>query len=443
MKPETKLVEGSAITFLIALLAAIHALQPSGLSAAALASAGLLVILALRRLQAGNNPSGRVPSVSPHALSHGWSSRGQNPDRLLDQLVPRVTDFITNVREGGGVVDEAKIRQELHRSLACYLAESDGLADEGHITEITIVLSDLRGFSVMTQGCTAPEVVDMLNRYFTRMCEIIYHWGGTVDKFMGDSVMALFGAPVNRGKETEHAVCCAAEMQIAMDGFNKENQTLGMPNLYMGIGINTGRVVAGKIGSDLHSEFTVIGDEVNLASRIEAYTLRGQILLSENTHGRIKDLIRVREPIYVSVRGKSQPVPLYELLAIGEPFNLQVPDREARRSVRADVNIPFEFQICEGKVARSDSFEGQIMNISSGGMLAKTSAPVEPHFNIKFGLRGKVLGVESKDIYGTILRTKKNDETSEMNIEFTIIDPEDRELIQGLVNRIVRGTYSP
>jgi adenylate cyclase len=323
------------------------------------------------------------------------------------------------------------------------IEQTTGFPVSSQTLEVTVVLSDLRGFSIITESYSAREVVDLLNRYFSHMCEIIYRHGGTVDKFMGDSIMALFGAPVSRRDYIEHAVCCAVEMQILMDTFNKENEKLGMPNLYMGIGINTGQVVAGKIGSDLHSEYTVIGDEVNLASRIETYTLRGQILISQKTFSRVKDLVTVEKPIYVSVKGRREPTPLYELLAIGEPYNLQVPEREARRSLRIDVNIPFKFQICEGKIVRPEIYEGRILNISSGGLFACTLSEVEPYFNVKFMLGFNTLGVKSNDIYGKILRVRKEAELYEMNIEYTVIHPEDRDAIKELVNQIVQSGFVP
>jgi adenylate cyclase len=275
------------------------------------------------------------------------------------------------------------------------------------------------------------------------MCAIIYRHGGTVDKFIGDSIMALFGVHVTRPNDIVQGICCAVEMQIAMDAFNKESEELGMPSLYMGIGINTGAVVAGKIGSDLHSEYTVIGDEVNLASRIEAYTLRGQILISQNTFSKLEDLVTVKEPIVVSVKGKREPVLLYELVAIGPPYNLTVPEREARRSLRAGVNIPLKFQICEGKVVCSDTKEGHILNISSGGMFACSSAKVEPYYNIKFKLGLDMLDVRSDDIYGKIIRVKNNNGLYEMSVEFTVITPKDRNTIKELVNKIVGGTFVP
>jgi len=443
VKSETKLLVGLAMTSLITLVAAICILRPTVLRAAALTSLSVLAFLAVRRFLADTIVSRPVPPSSVPSTSQEWPQRTGDPDKLVDRLVSSIEDFIRNIPENREPPGDATVRQELHQRLGYVVQQTTGLPVGSQALEVTVVLSDLRGFSVTTEGYSPREVVDMLNRYFDRMCEIIYRYGGTVDKFMGDCIMALFGAPVSRPSYIEHAVCCAVEMQIAMDAFNKENEELGMPTFYMGIGINTGEVIAGKIGSNLHSEYTVIGNEVNLASRIEAYTLRGQILISERTFSRIKDLVRVENPIHVSVKGKHEPTPLYELLSIGEPYNLQVPEREARRSLRVEVNIPFEFQICEGKVIRSETYEGRILNISSGGMFACTLAEVEPYFNMTFRLEFNILGVKSSDIYGKILRVKKSAELYEMNIEFTAINPQDRNAIKELVNQIVPSSYTP
>lgn len=443
MKPKTRLLVGLAMTSLITLVAAIAILRPSVLLAAGLTLFSVLAVLAARRFLAGVIPSRPVAPSSVLSTSHAWPQRTGDPDKLVDRLVSSIEDFVQNSHKDKEPPDDTSLRQELHQRLGYVVEQTTGFLVGSQAIEVTVVLSDLRGFSVVTEGYSPQEVVDMLNRYFDHMCKIIYRYGGTVDKFMGDSIMALFGASVSRPSHIEHAVSCAVEMQIAMDTFNKENENLGMPNLYMGIGINTGEVVAGKIGSDLHSEYTVIGNEVNLASRIEAYSLRGQILISEKTFSRIKDLIVVENPIYASVKGRREPTPLYELLSIGEPYNLQVPEREARRSLRVEVNIPFEFQILEGKVVRSEICEGRVLDLSSGGMFASTLAEVEPYFNIMFRFAFNILGVKTSDIYGKILRVKKVADLYEMNIEFTAINPGDRNAIKELVSQMVHSGFMP
>ncbi len=309
----------------------------------------------------------------------------------------------------------------------------------GEAREVTVLLSDLRGFTMITETYSAKQVVALLNRYFEKMCEIIFEYGGVVDKFMGDSIMCLFGAPFQRADDVERAVACAVEMQRAMDEFNRENEYLGLPSLYMGIGINTGKVVAGKVGSQLHSEYTVIGDEVNLVSRIETLTLRGQILISENTYAKVKDLVEIKEPILVSVKGKRKPVKLYELTAVRGRWNMEVPAREVRRSLRADVEIPFEFSLCEGKMVLGEVHSGTILNISAGGMFAVTTCPdVEEYLNMRFRISLSKYNHTTDFIYAKILRVReREDGVKEMNVEFTAIQPEDRECIKRLVYEVL------
>jgi adenylate cyclase len=443
MRLETKFLLALTLASCVPLAMAIFFARIPALLAVGLLGCGVVVVLVAWRLLANALSSFSIPQCAAPSVTRRWPQRTADPDKLVERLVSTTEDLLTSIRDSRGPRDDARVRQDLHRRLSSVLEQTNDLPAFSEAREVTVVLTDLRGFTVITENYSASQVVDLLNRYFAHMCEIIYRHGGTVDKFIGDSIMALFGAPVSRPNDVEQAVCCAVEMQIAMDSFNKGNEDLGMPNIYMGIGINTGQVVAGKIGSDLHNEYTVIGDEVNLASRIEAYTLRGQILMSQNTFSRLDGLVSVKAPIHVSVKGKRDPMLFYELVSIGPPHNLTVPDREARRSLRVDVNIPLQFQICEGKVVCPDKYEGHILNISSGGMLACTFARVEPYYNIKFRVVIDVLGVKSDDIYGKILRVKKNAELYEMNIEFTVIDPRDRDAIKELVNQIFAGPFVP
>ena len=370
-------------------------------------------------------------------INDGGARLGGDSERLIERIVDSITGPGADhpgplAATKNGLRDH--IREAVRRELTAPLG--------GETREVTVLISDLRGFSSIAERYAARDVVAMLNRYFSRMCEIIYAHGGVVDKFMGDSVMALFGAPESTGDDARRAAHCAVEMQLAMDTLNAQNEELGYPHLFMGIGINTGTVVAGRIGSHLHSEYTVIGDEVNLASRIEAYTLRGQILISHETWQRVREHVVVKQPVHVAVKGRRDAVPLYELLALGPPWNLRVPEREVRRSIRIDVSIPFAFERCRGKVVELETFEGRILNLSAGGMFAVTPAPIEPFTNIRFRLGIAVLGRETDDIYAKILRVRRSKGTNEINLEFTSIAPEDRDLIKEFVERIVAGAFT-
>ncbi len=363
-----------------------------------------------------------------------------NPGKRAKLLLNPTYEFLTELNDAG--TEEAVIKKNT-RALSAELnnlrKKLDWVNLERSTHEATVLISDLRGFTTLSETYTADEVVDLLNRYFEHMCRIIYKHGGTIDKLIGDSIMAVFGSPESSKKNVMNALSCAAEMQITMNKFNRENQTIGMPALYMGIGLNTGEVVASNIGSEIYNEYTVIGSNVNLAARIESSTVRGQILIGESTFQRSKNYIKVSEPMQVIVKGKREAVSMYELLSVTKPRELIVPEREIRRMPRVDVNIPFKFHVCEGKIITSEEYVGQISNISTGGMLAYTDHEIDPYFFIRFTLDFNVLGMEGNDIYGKILKVTKKEAGYEINIEFTIIDPEDRHAIQDLVNNTLAG----
>src|SRR3989338_1992359 len=224
------------------------------------------------------------------------------------------------VRETGAPLDHAaEVEMESIIQHACGTDGEDHQTGPEHSfvrREVTILLADLRGFTSITAALPAGTVIEMLNRCLGRMNEIVFRHHGVVDKFMGDSIMGLFGAPVERADDVKRALTCAIEMQLAMVELNNQGRPDGMPELFMGIGINTGSVMAGKFGSSFYSEYTVIGDEVNLASRIEAFSLRGQVLISENTFDQCRGFATVSDAMEVFVKGKSHPVKLREFYSI-------------------------------------------------------------------------------------------------------------------------------
>jgi len=303
--------------------------------------------------------------------------------------------------------------------------------------EVTILLSDLRGFTAMSETIPAADVMFMLNRYFSKMTEIIVNqFGGTIDKFMGDSIMALFGTPQESIDDVQKALCCAIEMQISMDEINQENEKLGLPKLYMGIGINTGKVVAGEVGSEIYSQYTVIGDEVNLAHRIEAFTLRGQILISEHTYDKVKILIETGTENAVFVKGKRDPITLYELLSVTQEDGVKftAPRREMRKSHRVEVNLPFVYQHVLDKKIGTKKHPGRIIDISYDGMFVALEEYVSVFSEIKLTISLSLLGQDNDDIYAKVLRIYRFKENYLVNFEFTALTCEARKAIKAYVD---------
>lgn len=300
---------------------------------------------------------------------------------------------------------------------------------------VTILLSDLRGFTAMAEKYSALEVIELLNRYFLRMSEVIQRHNGTIDKFMGDAIMVLFGAPESSETDLERGLACAIEMQIAMAEFNSETHLKDYPPLFMGIGINTGEVVAGQLGSYIHSEYTVIGDEVNLASRVEAHSLRGQILISENCYQKAKHFIEVGSKNTVRVKGKDDVVNLYELVATNKPERLVPPRSEIRKSPRVSLNSPLAFQCIEGKQVLEKEHQGRIIDLSYGGIFATSPVRLEAQQEIKISLSLSLMSHQNSAIYARVIRVNQFEDHWEINLEFTAIHHEAQAAIKDFVDQ--------
>ena len=193
----------------------------------------------------------------------------------------------------------------------------------GQRRKVTILMSDLRGFTSMSEELPPEDVVDALNSHLGVMTETIMKYGGSLDNIIGDAIMAVFGVPTTKDDDAARAVACAIEMQNLMSVVNAKNAERGLPKLSMGIGINTGEVVAGNIGSDLRMKYSVIGSPVNIASRIEQLSSNGQILATKATFDEISEIVSAAGHLNVQVKGIKDPVPVYEFVGIKGPYNLK------------------------------------------------------------------------------------------------------------------------
>jgi adenylate cyclase len=243
--------------------------------------------------------------------------------QLFQNMANQAAIAIQNSLFARKLEQEAVARQSFQRLLSPAIAEQvlSGRVEVkkgGELRDTTVLFTDIRGFTAMSEAKPPQEVVEMLNEYFEQMVEIIFEHEGTLDKFVGDEIMALFGAPVAHEDDAYRAVRVALEMQDALDRFNGERKERGLDALHVGVGINTGEVVAGYLGSSKALEYTVIGDVVNTGARLCSIAKAGEIIISENTYLRVKGRFEVVELPPTPVKGKSQPLKIYNVLRRGQ-----------------------------------------------------------------------------------------------------------------------------
>jgi adenylate cyclase len=213
------------------------------------------------------------------------------------------------------------------------------LALGGETKPVTIFFSDIRDFTSISEKLEPNEVVEFLNAYMTRMVECVNKTGGVVDKFIGDAIMAVWGAPISSGNPAHDAFNCvrsALMMRLVLKEFNKNRGGDKKPIIKMGCGINTGKVIAGQIGSNQRMEYTVIGDAVNLASRTESLNkpLCTDILITENTWHLVDKYFITEEMPLVTVKGKEKPVRMFAVINIRAKQGKAQPHPETLAQVR-------------------------------------------------------------------------------------------------------------
>jgi len=353
--------------------------------------------------------------------------------RHIERAIARFIDML----EGSGDRFTPQGRQELVQRLESVLA-AHGVIDHGATSrQVTILLTDLRGFTQLSESLPPDTLVKLLNRYYARMTHIIHRHRGLVDKFMGDGIMALFGVALEHPDDLLNALRCAAEMQQVMDEINLVNRDLGLPALYLGIGINSGEVVAAHLGSREHSEYTVIGDSVNLVSRVEAHCLRGQVLLSENSFVPAREYIEVDEPRRVYLKGKRDPVNLYPLRAVTRPDRISVPNREERSGPRVAVDFPFRFNLVQGKSVSEQSYSGHAFELSYHGLRGRVGLPLQRENEFRLSLAGNPMTGGAEDIYARVINATQTRDEYEVTAEFTAVSPDTEKVICRAVDRLV------
>ena len=232
------------------------------------------------------------------------------------QLMTYARDLSLSYRR---VKEEEALRNRLSRYVGENLVEKllhsgDGIFIKNERQEVTVLFADIRSFSTLAEKMPAEEVIEMLNQFFSAMVDIIFRNNGILDKFIGDQLMAVFGILSPNQSAPYNAVKAAMEMQEATEDLMNKRAKEGKETFEIGIGINTGSVIVGNVGSENRMDYTVIGDSVNVAARLQQTARGGEIIIDERSFGRTKDQFHIKEKGMLSVKNKTVPVVCYEVL---------------------------------------------------------------------------------------------------------------------------------
>jgi class 3 adenylate cyclase len=311
------------------------------------------------------------------------------------------------------------VSEEVAESL---LRAPEALDLGGEEREASILLSDLRGFTAMAARLHPHEVIEVLNLYLEAMVDVIGRYQGTIDEIVGDGILVIFGAPVACQDHAEKAVACGLAMQLAMTEVNRRLVAKGGAELEMGIGVHTGRVVVGNIGSLRRTKYAAVGANVNLVGRIQSFTTGGQLLISEDTHRNIKSPLRIDGQYVVEPNGVARSVLLYEIGGIGQPFGLALPSTVVPLRPLA-MPLPVQFTVLEEKFVGRTVHPGQLTAVSA------IAAGMESHLtpmvlsNLQITVATTPLGNPAGEIYGKAVESFEGT-PGRVKIRFSSVTPE-------------------
>ncbi len=283
------------------------------------------------------------------------------------------------------------------------ILKKGGLKIEGEKRRATILMADLRGFTSLSERLPAEDVVAMINIYLETMTEIIQKYQGTIDEFIGDGILVIFGAPILRPDDPRRAVACAVEMQLAMTSVNERNRQAGYPEVALGIGINTGEVVMGNIGSKKRIKYAVVGRAVNLTARIESYTVGGQIFISESTLDECGDICRIDTAMKVMPKGVKKPLTIHEVGGIGGDFQLFLPPKKEITWIELKQGLPVQFTVVDWKHTGELGHRGAITKIAHNMVEIHSEVLPSPLANLRISLYDPDDREIADDLYGKVV----------------------------------------
>ncbi len=353
------------------------------------------IIQANRRLRAGDDKAARLEP------DPAWPREIQEIARTRQGML----ETITRVSQ-----ERLRLVEFIRRTFGRYLPPEvvDQILDSpqgrrlgGQRKRVSVMMSDLRGFTRLSEDRDPEEMVALLNRYLGVMSQVIEAHGGLIDDIIGDGVMTVFGAVTPRDDDPLRAVACAITMQNRLRELNREVTAQGWAPLQMGIGIASGEVVVGNIGSASRMKYGMVGATVNRASRIESDTVGGQVFIDQETRRALGELVTCAPPRRVNLKGIPEPITVYPVLALGPPYDLELLQEEEGEA------IPFSLEFtCWPVIEKHLSpqpLKGRTLSLDNLYLDAWIEKELEPPCEVKLKLHTPLAGHQFAEIYAKVV----------------------------------------
>lgn len=309
------------------------------------------------------------------------------------------------------------------------LDTGDGMELGGAKRVVTIMMTDIRGFSVLSQELDAVDCVTVLNNYFGAMTPLIQKYDGVINEFLGDAILAIFGAPVVSDDHAQQALACAIEMQQGMKDVVRKNKSEGLPSIEMGIALNTGEVVVGNIGSEKRQKYGVVGHHVNLTGRIESFTVGKQVMVSQYTLANIEADVEIAQTLEVEAKGIKEPVKIFEVTGIGAPYNLSI-ESENEDMHKLEEELFVSFNTLSGKAVADEIIKGHIIETSGNSARLATDGELDVLTNLRMTVPDFLDG-ENDQVFSKVTHKLASDgDRNHYQINLTSASMAIREFIQ-------------
>lgn len=366
-----------------------------------------------------------LPPGTPNEITEIVETRQRMVEAILEVSNERL-GLVKFIRETFGRYLSRKVVDEI-------LSSPNGSQIGGRRETVTILMADLRGFTRRAESSDPEETLRLLNRFFGAMAKIINAYDGMIDEFLGDGILTIFGVPERHEDDPARAVACALEMQNALSHLNAALQAEGIQPLEMGIGINTGSVIVGNIGSKIRAKYGIVGMPVNTASRIESLTVGGQVLIGEPTYRIVASGVDAEPPQAVMMKGLKEPLVCFPVKAIHHPYDV-VLEEGPSESRQAEIQLPLTSWIVDGKTIQEPGIDGKTLSMDKDSWRVTLASSIDPMTDLKIQINFCTEAHCFEPIYAKVLALKQEGMNATHRIKITAMAQEDRDIMESWVH---------